>query len=284
MSSSLSSVSAGPSAPPLCSGLLEDDLPLHVYRLHYCGSNSHTHPLSLPRACPPLASLALPREFALFASAASAAARWPAWERVAHWLLSLLYFPLAALFEERCRRLRCRELQRLHAAYDHAFLRDYRARALCNSLKFGCSPCCTVAFVDVLAADEDEARQLRMLTMGSPGVGSLGAGQHTPLPLPLPLPLTPDKEREKETWPVAPMVLLCVGDGSFKSPFCLDITDVLVKSQCQYFGAAWFSFVAHLNCYLRTVKSSDPLTIKASARCRPLSRGPRWDSRPSEWR
>ncbi len=37
-----------------------------------------------------------------------------------------------------------------HLAYDQAFLRNYRARALHDSLKMGSSKCATLAYVDVL--------------------------------------------------------------------------------------------------------------------------------------
>ncbi len=54
--------------------------------------------------------------------------------------------------------------------------------------------------------------------------------------------------------PSVPLVLVCDGDGSYFTPFCLDLSEELVASGVQYFGIGWYAFVAHLNARLRTVK------------------------------
>lgn len=41
--------------------------------------------------------------------------------------------------------------QHYFATYNHAFLKNYRARALLNTLKFGFSECGTLVWIDLLA-------------------------------------------------------------------------------------------------------------------------------------
>lgn len=67
------------------------------------------------------------------------------------YLLSLLYLPLAHSYLTGRRKQHVELLWQNHVAYDHRFLRNSRARALCDSLKFGVSSCHTLAWMDMLA-------------------------------------------------------------------------------------------------------------------------------------
>jgi len=58
------------------------------------------------------------------------------------------------IFMERRRQTHLENLWLYHSSYDHACLRKYRARALCNSLKLGYSPCRTLAYIDVLSYEK----------------------------------------------------------------------------------------------------------------------------------
>jgi hypothetical protein len=78
---------------------------------------------------------------------------WEAWEVTIANLLRLTYPPLALVFEAWRRSAKVAALAQLHADFDHAFLRNTRARALGNCVRFGASADGTAAWIDVLVSD-----------------------------------------------------------------------------------------------------------------------------------
>ena len=208
------------------------DLPRHLHRLYFSGTNTPSRPLRLSASQhrsashisggsgvhdssplrqdqrhaasaaaavgPPdeLAHVVSPAEFADHAAECNALAAWRPWETRLANVLRLFYPPLALLFEARRRAVHVARLAQLHIELDHTFLRNTRARALGNCVRFGASRDNTLAWMDILASDVSE------------DVGGSPIGQ-----------------------PRLPCVIPMSGDGSFACPLRIDVEDPLNVAQ-----------------------------------------------------
>ena len=151
-----------PSSVGLGTALLVDrlsiaDLSRHLHRVYFMGYNSPAHPLCLLQRVPPeLAAVVNENEYATHAQACNDLARWRSWEvRLANFL-RFFWLPGALAFEANRRAAHVRALQHHHREYDHAFLRNTRARALGNCVRFGCSRDNNLAYMDVFVSDASE--------------------------------------------------------------------------------------------------------------------------------
>jgi hypothetical protein len=106
-----------------------------------------------------------------------------------------------------------------HADYDHAFLKNTRARALGNCVRFGASAEHTLAWLDVMVSDAGED------TGGAP------VGQ-----------------------PRLPAVIPCSGDGSFPLPFRVDLADPLAAAQAALIAPDFHAVIVGLNDVLRRLR------------------------------
>jgi hypothetical protein len=227
--------------------LTDDDVDNFLFRIYLEGTNSFSEPLRLPMELPHFMSdIVIPEEYATYAHQCYRIAEWSTWEKVVYGILLVCYYPLAKYFHAARRKTRMQDIQAFHAEYDHSFLRDYRARALYNTLKFSYSRCCTLAWLDVLDSTG-------MHPSASTSTPANNRSDNSPVPTAL-----------SEPRPALPLVLLCGGDGAYLSPFHLDITDGLLKSMVKYYGPGWFSFVAHLNVHLRVIHPTDSTTLKSA--------------------
>jgi hypothetical protein len=194
-------------------------MPYHLHRVYFNGDNSFDAPLSMsPVPEPPISGMVLPDEYAKFAADCERSSAWMSWEKWCYYLLCVLYYPLAPLYLQNRRAQHFEQLWASHLAYDQSFLKNYRARALHDSLKMGHSKCGTLSYIDVLCYQREDA--------------------------------SPQYPIGK---PTLPMVLLCAGNGTYFTPWFLDLSDVIVKGMVAFFGPNWIKFVTSLNSMLRTI-------------------------------
>lgn len=194
------------------------DLHWHVHRVYLDGRGSPHHPLNLAMDAPPeLSTLVRPEQFAEYAGALNESVRWPSAARTWHRILRYLNYPLSSMYANRQRLRSASQLLVYHHDYDHAFLKDTRARALGTSLKMAISHDGTLAWMDVLAEQGEDT-------------GGVPVGQ-----------------------PRTPLVLCCMGDGSFLTPWQLDLSDPLVVAAGQMLGSDWRDILLYFNSIMRTV-------------------------------
>ena len=135
----------------MAQGLEPDDLPSHLHRVYLHGHNQPYSPTFMDPIVPvELQTIVKHAEYAEYAEPCNRAGAWARWELRVMWALALLYYPTAPAFAAWVRKRHMQRVLRHHLTYDHAFLRNTRARSLANSLKFGVSSCDTLAWVDVL--------------------------------------------------------------------------------------------------------------------------------------
>ncbi|RYY38131.1 hypothetical protein EON62_00650, partial [archaeon] len=196
------------------------DLHRHLHRMYFVGTNTPFHPLQLlPRIPPELAATVLEPEFVEHTAECNRIARWRTWEVRAANALRMFYHPLALLFEAKRRAVKVRRLRKLYADYDHGFIRNTRARALGNCVRFGCSTDNTLAWIDIMVSDMHED------TGGAP------VGQ-----------------------PRLPAVLAASGDGSFMTPYRIDLSDPYNIAQLSLIGPDFQSIIVGLNNMLRSLR------------------------------
>jgi len=201
-------------APP---ALAMSELGRHLHRLFFIGTNSPSQPLRLETRIPPeLAAAVSDHEFYEHVDDVGELGRWKWWEvRIAN-LLRATYHPIALLWERARRKAHVTQLAKRYAEFDHSFLRNTRARALGNCVKFGYSRDYTLAWIDVLVSDANE------------DVGGAPVGKpHIPAALPL------------------------AGDGSFVCPYHVELSDPLNVAHLSLVAPDFHSIILGLNNLLR---------------------------------
>ncbi|MES1917577.1 MAG: hypothetical protein MHM6MM_009287, partial [Cercozoa sp. M6MM] len=214
-----------------------DQFAYHLRRLYLEGTNNPEAPWRLSETIAPKCRRVLLRaEYAALARKLTSLAQFSSRQLRVLSFLRVVSPPLARVYLERQRRLVVARIAKYLQQYDHACFRSYRARARCDSLKFGVSSCCTTAWLDVLVdvstdlGQEDVIRDI--------DTQDYWQEEHPAAQVGLPR---------------APEVLVASGAGTFFEPFHLEMSDALCRSMARYFGSNWYLFVMALNARLRAV-------------------------------
>jgi hypothetical protein len=91
-------------------------------------------------------------------------------DKCAYYLTAAIYFPFSPFILSARREEKVLNLVDYISSYDQAFLKNYRARALNDSIRFGASVCRTVAFVDLLCFEQEETNAF---PIGKPSIPSV---------------------------------------------------------------------------------------------------------------
>ena len=230
-------------------GLQDRDLTRHICRLYFSGHNKAKAPWVLSaKLATHLADVIDARKFALFAEQCNELARWDApdtWQARVRYTVSFFCWPISAPLQRFMRIMRLRALQRYVKSYSHDFMKSVRSRTYEDSLKFGCSPDMTLAFLDILKPSAEDGTSGGSRPRGM----SWAAGA--------------SEEAGRE---ILPILLPCAGDGSLDAPFILDCNDILLKAVPSRLNMmiddAWVIVIGELNDLLRVVS---PSNIRATA-------------------
>ncbi|GLE07423.1 hypothetical protein PINS_up017632 [Pythium insidiosum] len=221
--------------------LVERDLPEHMARIYFSGTNDRDSPLRLRCTVPsPLEPVLYDDEFRELAERINTALKWPtaclsSWGQIAYWLVAMLCFPWASAVTAYRRHLRVNELKRIVGRYNHACMKGPRARGLLNALKLGYAGDYSLVYLELLYKESSQSVCVPTTKIGKPSL---------------------------------PLVLLFAGRGTYSSPFYLDPSDLLVRSipQCPeltaFIDEPWIEFVAELNELLRVVSGDEDLLVE----------------------
>jgi hypothetical protein len=213
--------------------LMERDLPEHMARIYFSGTNDRHAPLKMRTTVPePLKSVLYEEEFKQFAERINTALIWPegilaSWGNLFYFVVCFVCLPWASEVLQYRRHLRINALKRIVGRYNHACMKGPRARGLLNAVKLGYSGDYSLVYLELLYKESSKSICIPTTKIGRPGL---------------------------------PLVLLFAGCGTYNSPFYLDPNDLLVRSvpQCPELNAfiddPWIEFVAELNALLRVVK------------------------------
>jgi hypothetical protein len=225
-------------------GLHDHDLKRHICRMYFSGHNKAKAPWILsPKLAQNLESVIKATEFADFAAECNKLARWDApdtWQARLRYTISFFCWPISAPLQRLMRIVRLCALQRYVKNYEHDFMKSVRSRTHEDSIKFGCSPDMTLAYLDILtpAVVDDAAATSRPRHMS----WAEGASDR------------PDED-------LLPIMLPCSGDGSLDSPFILDCNDILLKAVPSRLNMmiddAWVIVIGELNDLLRVISPKD---------------------------
>jgi hypothetical protein len=249
MELSLGSALVSPERQEHSRGLQDRDLTRHICRLYFSGHNKAKAPWVLsPKLVTQLADVIDASKFALFAEQCNELARWDApdtWQARVRYTVSFFCWPISAPLQRFMRIMRLRALQRYVKSYSHDFMKSVRSRTYEDSLKFGCSPDMTLAFLDILKPSVEDGTSGGSRPRGM----SWAAGA--------------SEEAGRE---ILPILLPCAGDGSLDAPFILDCNDILLKAVPSRLNMmiddAWVIVIGELNDLLRVVS---PSNIRATA-------------------
>ncbi|CAM8907459.1 unnamed protein product [Rhodiola kirilowii] len=192
----------------------------HVHRIYFMGPNTFNEPWHLPHS-PPAQLLEIVYEdaFNRFVDEINDLAAYQWWEGSVHSLLSVVAFPLAWSWLQRCRKQKLQRLREfVRSEYDHSCLRSCRSRALYEGIKVAATP--GLGYVDFFLGGDEK---------------------RTDLPPTL-------KQR-------FPLWLIFEGDGSYIAPFSLQSDNILTSLISQSVPPTiWYRLVAGLNAQLRLVR------------------------------
>ncbi|KAF3442933.1 hypothetical protein FNV43_RR16851 [Rhamnella rubrinervis] len=194
----------------------------HVHRMYFMGPNTFSEPWYLPHSPPEqVTELVYEDAFNRFVDEINGLAAYQWWEGSVYSILSVLSYPLAWSWLQRCRKNKLQQLREyVRSEYDHACLRSCRSRALYEGLKVAATADLMLAYVDFfLGGDEKRA--------------DLPPSLHQRFPI----------------------SLVFGGDGSYMAPFSLHSDNILTSLMSQAIPPTiWYRLVAGLNAQLRLVR------------------------------
>ncbi|EXB24696.1 hypothetical protein L484_005490 [Morus notabilis] len=196
-------------------------LVLSVARTKYVGVDEV--PTLVPaRHCSPI-DHSFPYEdaFIRFVDEINGLAAYQWWEGSIYSILSVLAYPLAWLWLQRCRKNKLQQLREyVRSEYDHACLRSCRSRALYEGLKVAATSDLMLAYVDFFLGGDEKRADL------------------------------PTRLHQR-----FPMSIVFGGDGSYMAPFFLHSDNILTSLMSQSIPPTiWYRLVAGLNAQLRLVR------------------------------
>ncbi|KAL5572508.1 hypothetical protein UlMin_022105 [Ulmus minor] len=194
----------------------------HVHRMYFMGPNTFSEPWYLPHS-PPLQVTKIVYEdaFNRFVDEINGQAAYQWWEGSIYSILSVLSYPLAWSWLERCRKKKLQQLREyVRSEYDHSCLRSCRSRALYEGLKVAATSDLMLAYVDFFLGGDEKSDDL------------------------------PPRLHQR-----LPLSLVFGGDGSYMSPFSLQSDNILTSLMSQSIPPTiWYRLVAGLNAQLRLIR------------------------------
>eukprot|EP00002_Diphylleia_rotans_P025061 TRINITY_DN4953_c0_g2_i2.p1 TRINITY_DN4953_c0_g2~~TRINITY_DN4953_c0_g2_i2.p1 ORF type:complete len:1348 (-),score=234.64 TRINITY_DN4953_c0_g2_i2:238-4281(-) len=202
--------------------LVPKDLKNHLARLYFLGENSYSFPWRLQMFFDEHGlkekRAVLDKEYQIFTHLCNEHAAWKTWEGLVYFLL-LTAYPLAHIFQSWRRGVHAQYLEEfVREIYNDSFLKACRSKAHLSPMKFGHSSDFSLAYIDILLSDVSTT-----LTTGCPRL---------------------------------PMVIVLCGNGTYLSPFQVNVDDLYSASifhKCDY--VVWTSFIINLNNLLRQVST-----------------------------
>ncbi|KAI4380001.1 hypothetical protein MLD38_006235 [Melastoma candidum] len=193
----------------------------HVHRMHFMGPNTFSEPWHLPHSPPEqICDIVFEDAFNRFVDEINHLAAYQWWEGSVYLILSLVAYPLAWSWLQRCRKRKLQQLREfVRSEYDHACLRSCRSRALYEGLKVAATSDLMLGYVDFFLGGDEKRPDL------------------------------PPRLHQR-----FPMSLMFGGDGSYMAPFCLHNDNILTSLMSQAVPPTiWYRLVAGLNAQLRLV-------------------------------
>eukprot|EP00002_Diphylleia_rotans_P025669 TRINITY_DN5081_c0_g1_i4.p1 TRINITY_DN5081_c0_g1~~TRINITY_DN5081_c0_g1_i4.p1 ORF type:complete len:1146 (+),score=205.31 TRINITY_DN5081_c0_g1_i4:126-3563(+) len=206
------------------------DVKHHLTRLYFWGDNTYTFPWRL-QMIPAnhelkIKKAVLEKEYKIFTHLCNEHAAWKTWEGLTYFLLIFMY-PLAKLFQSWRRKVHVGDLEDfVRNFYKDTFLRSGKSKAHLNPIKFGTTSDFSMAYIDILQYEVSST-----LTVGCPKF---------------------------------PMILLLSGNGTFLSPYNLNLEDVYSASlfmRCEYHD--WTQFALEFNNIIRYSSNDLPHSLRA---------------------
>ncbi|KAF5481918.1 hypothetical protein F2P56_002530 [Juglans regia] len=194
----------------------------HVHRMYFMGPNTFKEPWHLPHSPPEqVEDIVYEDAFNRFVDGINGLAAYQWWEGSVYSILSLLAYPLAWSWLQRCRKNKLQQLRDfVRSEYDHSCLRSCRSRALYEGLKVAATSDLMLAYVDFFLGGDEKRSDL------------------------------PPRLHQR-----FPMSLVFGGDGSYMAPFCLQSDNILTCLMSQSIPPTiWYRLVAGLNAQLRLVR------------------------------
>lgn len=225
--------------------LQEVDIPRHVHRIYFAGTNTFGSSWCLPAALPASAMRYVHgRQYRELCAALNADLAWRdwSWERALYLLCWCLCPPAGSYLNRWQRRRRVWSIMTRLLAGDesHRWLRGgVRAEALQDSIRVGISADATLAFIDLLRADDSLKRTRRRPRHAASSRHAASVPVNPP-----PTPATCNLS--------LPLALLFAGEGTFECPYYLDPNDVLLRAVPGVAGLSrfihldWVDFVAEV--------------------------------------
>ncbi|POO00581.1 ephrin type-B receptor [Trema orientale] len=194
----------------------------HVYRMYFMGPNNFSEPWHLPHSPPQqVKEIVYEDAFNRFVDEINGLAAYQWWEGSIYSILSVLAYPLAWLWLQRCRKSKLQQLREyVRSEYDHACLRSCRSRALYEGLKVAATSDLMLAYIDFFLGGDEKRADL--------------------------------PPRLHQRFPIS---LVFGGDGSYMAPFSLQSDNILTSLMSQSIPPTkWYRLVAGLNAQLRLVR------------------------------
>ncbi|XP_044463835.1 uncharacterized protein LOC123194611 isoform X2 [Mangifera indica] len=193
----------------------------HVHRMYFMGPNTFSEPWYLPHSPPEqVMDIVYEDAFNRFVDEINGLAAYQWWEGSIYSILSILAYPLAWSWLQRCRKKKLQQLREfVRSEYDHACLRSCRSRALYEGLKVAATADQMLAYVDFFLGGDEKRSDL------------------------------PPRLQQR-----LPMSIIFGGDGSYMAPFSLQTDNILTSLMSQSVPPTiWYRLVAGLNAQLRLV-------------------------------
>ncbi|KAJ0031712.1 hypothetical protein Pint_13319 [Pistacia integerrima] len=194
----------------------------HVHRMYFMGPNTFSEPWYLPHSPPEqVMDIVYEDAFNRFVDEINGLAAYQWWEGSIYSILSILAYPLAWSWLQRCRKKKLQQLREfVRSEYDHACLRSCRSRALYEGLKVAATADLMLAYVDFFLGGDEKRADL------------------------------PPRLQQR-----LPMSLIFGGDGSYMASFSLQSDNILTSLMSQSVPpTVWYRLVAGLNAQLRLVR------------------------------
>ncbi|KAF4398559.1 hypothetical protein G4B88_013648 [Cannabis sativa] len=193
----------------------------HVHRMYFLGPNTFSEPWHLTHSPPQQVKEIVHEDaFNRFVDEINGLAAYQWWEGSIFSTLSILAYPLAWLWLQRCRKSKLQQLREyVRSEYDHSCLRSCRSRALYEGLKVAATSDLMLAYIDFFLGGDEKRVDL-----------PLGLHQRFPVSL------------------------VFGGDGSYMAPFSLHSDNIVTSLMSQSIPPTiWYRLVAGLNAQLRLV-------------------------------
>ncbi|KAK4753990.1 hypothetical protein SAY87_002094 [Trapa incisa] len=195
----------------------------HVHRMYFMGPNTFSEPWHLTHSPPDqVIEIVFEDAFNRFVDEINALAAYQWWEGSVYRILSLIAYPLAWSWLQRCRKKKLQQLREfVRSEYDHSCLRSCRSRALYEGLKVAATSDLMLGYMDFFLGGDEKRSDL------------------------------PPHLHER-----FPMTLIFGGNGSYMTPFCLHNDNIITSLMSQAVPpTVWYRMVAGLNAQLRLVRS-----------------------------